>query len=75
MPPSFPLLFAILILAPGLLIPLLVISRMRRIVGEVEAAPSERHVARAAMVAMGGLMLFSLYAAWEVYSRLSALAA
>ena len=74
MPQSFALLFPILILAPGLLIPLLVITRMRRVAAAEASGPSDKLFARGAMVAMLVLMVFSMYAAWEVFSRLNVLA-
>lgn len=73
MPESFALLFPILILVPGLLIPLLIITRMRALAANETSASGERVFARVAVVAMVALMVLSLYAAWEVFTRLSVL--
>ncbi len=73
MPESFSILFPILILAPGLFIPLLVITRLRKVAANEFTEPTEKLFARGAMVAMLVLMIFSVYAAWKVFSRLSLL--
>lgn len=75
MPQILSILFPILVLVPGLLIPLHVVSRMYRVVVDERRAAAEKVFARGAMLAMLLLMGVAVYAALEIHSSLSAIAA
>lgn len=73
MPTSFSSFFALLVLIPGVLIPLHVIGRMHH--QRIDARNvGDRMLTRGTMVVMVALMVFSVYAAYAVYTSLNAIA-
>lgn len=70
---SFSTLFALLVLIPGVLIPLHVIGRMHHQLIDARNG-GDRMIARGTMVVMVVLMVFSVYAAYSIYTSLNAIA-
>ena len=74
MPDSFPLLFRLLILLPGVLIPLYVSYRLLAVFKDERRSAGERAFAGGAILSMLLVIAFAVYASEAVWRSLSALA-